>query len=232
MTEQNNGDGRGWNTGWEDSLYGRGRHLNRYPFEIVIRELLSAFPEPKDCHLLEVGSGAGNNLWFAAREGFSVSGIEGSATAVNFAIERFRSEGLEGDLRVGDFGQLPWASESFDAVLDRKSVTHNRLAHVERVLAEIIRVLKPGGLLIAELYSSAHPERLRGRPLGDGSADRFPPDSYFADVGLTMFFDETGIRDLLRPSFNLMKLEHIAIDRHEPGKGPRSAYWQLTARRR
>ncbi len=83
---------------WEKKIYGQGQHLNRYPFENVVTFICRNYPrdkERKEINVLEVGCGSGNNLWFAAREGFSVTGIDDSKSAINYAKERFKNENLE-----------------------------------------------------------------------------------------------------------------------------------------
>jgi len=91
---------------WESEIYSQGHHLNRYPFDAVVSFLFRYRPRDKpreQTDVLEIGCGAGNNLWFAAREGFRVAGIDGSESAISFAQKRFESEKLSGDLRVGNF---------------------------------------------------------------------------------------------------------------------------------
>src|SRR5262245_53509995 len=111
---------------WEDAIYGQGQKISRYPFDIVVTFVYRNYPRHKprhDVRILEVGCGSGNNLWFAAREGFQVAGIDGSSSAIAYAQKRFAEEGLTGDLRVGDFTQLPFESDSFDLAIDRGSLT-------------------------------------------------------------------------------------------------------------
>ena len=96
---------------WEKEIYGQGRQLGRYPYDAVVSFVFRYAPRDRErsaVRILEIGCGAGNNLWFAAREGFSVTGIDGSATAIDYARKRFAEEGLSGDLRVGDFTALPF----------------------------------------------------------------------------------------------------------------------------
>nr|MDC2855936.1 class I SAM-dependent methyltransferase [Ningiella sp. W23] len=97
---------------WED-IYSKGNHLNLYPFDAVVSFLfnkqLRNIPRSQQ-NVIEVGCGAGNNLWFAAREGFNVSGIDASTSAINFAKHRFKQEKLLGNFDVGNFIELPYES--------------------------------------------------------------------------------------------------------------------------
>jgi cyclopropane fatty-acyl-phospholipid synthase-like methyltransferase len=52
---------------------------------VLYLKILSKNYFRKEIKILELGFGTGANLWFAAREGFSVFGVEGSKTAVSIA---------------------------------------------------------------------------------------------------------------------------------------------------
>src|SRR5690242_11220709 len=106
-----------FDSAWETTIYGQGRQINRWPFDIVVSFVFRNYPRAQarcDVRILEVGCGTGNNLWFAAREGFSVAGIDGSPSAIQFTRARFAAEGLTGDFRIGDMMDLPFEQESFD----------------------------------------------------------------------------------------------------------------------
>ncbi len=133
--------------------------MPKYPYESVISFVFNYAPKSKprcDVKILEVGFGAGNNLWFAAREGFSVYGIELSQKAVEFAQKRFENDGLNGDLRIGDFTELPYEDEYFDLVIDRGALTCVDLKTQKRSVNEILRVLKKGGKFHYNCLSDAH----------------------------------------------------------------------------
>ena len=198
---------------WEKNVYAPGRQLNCYPFDFVVASVTRRFgglarQERSGIKILEVGCGAGNNVWFLAREGYSVAGIDAAPTAVEFAHQHLRDDRLEADLGVGDFGSLPWTDGRFDAVLDRFSVTHNRRAHITETLAEIRRVLKPGGQLFSQLASTADTGRRFGEELGDGAIESFTA-GLFLDLGVTFFASRDTLTSLLHGLFEIERLVHV-----------------------
>jgi SAM-dependent methyltransferase len=152
LTEQNIAH---WN-----ALFARRPRWSKYPPEDLVGLIARAFPDSRqrqDLSALEVGCGPGPNLWFLAREGFRVAGIDGSAIAIESAHERLRSEGLassyqEADLKIGDFATLPWDDCSFDVVIDIQAISHNAALVIRSAIAEINRVLKPGGWFFARMF--------------------------------------------------------------------------------
>jgi ubiquinone/menaquinone biosynthesis C-methylase UbiE len=99
--------------------------------------------QPSD-RVLEIGFGPGADLARVAARASAVAGIDRSATMVSQARSRVR-----GDLREGDAGSLPWDDASFDKVFASNSVQF--WDDRAKVLAEIIRVLEPGGLVLISI---------------------------------------------------------------------------------
>ena len=101
----------GFDKKWESDVYGAGRQLNLYPFDVVVGFVARNFSrvnDRKDVKILDVGCGAGNHAWYLAREGFSVFGIDGSASAISFAKSRLAKDGLSAELVVGDITDMDW----------------------------------------------------------------------------------------------------------------------------
>lgn len=92
----------------------------------------------EDVRILETGCGAGSDLWFAAREGFKVTYIDGSARAIEYSMERFALEGLVGDFHVGELSDLPIVEECFDLAIDRTALTYTRFSVATRPLWRFI----------------------------------------------------------------------------------------------
>src|SRR5262249_51180391 len=114
------GESIGWDPKWEQIF--SSRPWGKYPPEPIIREVMRAFSknaDRKQVRMLDLGCGPGANTWFMAREGFSVSGIDGSASAIAQNRQRLANERLSADLSVGDFTvALPWPDQTFDGVID------------------------------------------------------------------------------------------------------------------
>ena len=93
-------------------------HSQKYPWDAVVsfvfRHARHIEKANKDIHILEVGCGTGSNVWFAAREGFNVAGIDGSSIAISMLQQRFASEGLQGNFKVALFEKIPFSDNVFD----------------------------------------------------------------------------------------------------------------------
>jgi ubiquinone/menaquinone biosynthesis C-methylase UbiE len=205
---------------WED-IYRDGRHLNLYPFDIIVSFVFRHYPRQKPRHevkILEVGCGAGNNLWFAAREGFDVYGIDRSETAIAFARDRFEREGLSGDLRIGDFTQLPFEDDTFDLALDRVSLVCCGRSSAQRAVDEIRRTLHVGGRFLFNPYSDRHSSRAAGQAGPDGVFHKIHGGT-LQGVGQICFYGRGEIERLLFQGWRVLSMAHreaVELDDLQP----------------
>lgn len=135
--------------------------------------------------LLDAGCADGRNLVYFLRSGFDVCGIDQSKEAI--AEVQSRAAALAPDLpatnfRVEPVEEISFTTASFDVVVSSAVLHFARDEdHWYRMVYEMWRVLKPGGIFFARLASTVgietQVEQLAGRRyhLPDGS-DRFLVD--------------------------------------------------------
>jgi SAM-dependent methyltransferase len=215
---------------WEDK-YAKG-HAQRYPWDVVVSFVFRNVPRDRprgDIRILEVGCGTGSNLWFAAREGFSVAGIDASPSAIATARQRFGDEGLAGDLQVGDFTQLAFDDAGFDCVIDRCSLTCCGASALRQALAEIHRVLKPGGRLFFNPYADSHSSAHAGRPAEDGLTVDIS-DGTLVGVGQIHFVGRREIDELFTSGgWQLKQIERLELVDMLAPRGAIHAEWRVVA---
>lgn len=101
--------------------------------------------------VLEIGVGLGTDFVQFARGGAHLTGVDLTEASVNRVRERLVLERLEADLRVADAEVLEFPDESFDLVYSWGVLHHT--PDVERAVAEVHRVTRPGGEARVMLYS-------------------------------------------------------------------------------
>jgi len=218
-----------WDAVWERVF--REREWGRYPEEEVVRFVARNFygaPDRAAVKMLEIGCGPGSGTsWLVAREGFSLTGIDGSPTAIEKARSRFAAEGLRGEFLVGTVDRLPFPDGSFDGVLDVVCLAYSTERETRVILDEVRRVLKPGGM-----HFSLTP---RSGCWGDGAGERIDATTLravtegpFAGYGKTRFATRESLAALYA-GFRDLALEYTV---RSAENGTREiAHWVVTCRK-
>ena len=100
--------------------------------------------DPKATAALEVGCGGGFLTEEIARMGFATTGVDPSEKSVRVAADHARQSGLDIRYLTGAGESLPFVDRSFGAVFCCDVLEHVR--DLPKVISEISRVLKPGGV--------------------------------------------------------------------------------------
>jgi 2-polyprenyl-3-methyl-5-hydroxy-6-metoxy-1,4-benzoquinol methylase len=219
---------------WENDIYSKGLHLSRYPYDSVVSFVFRNYPRDRprqQVRIVEIGCGAANNLWFAAREGFQVAGIDGSASAIESAKARFESEGLHGDLRSGSFTQLPWEADSFDLAIERGAIVCVNYENQCRAVEEVRRVLRPGGVFCLNTYSDRSTSAHGGRKKADGMVADIT-EGTLTGVGSLRFLSRAELEQMLSDGWEILSLVHLDCDDVTAAKVVRHSEWRVVVRKK
>ena len=94
---------------------------------------------------LDLGCGLGRHAILFGGDGFKVSCFDISSEAIERTREWADADGLVFDYKIGDMLELPYADESFDAILSFHVINHTDTAGMRKIADELWRVLRPGG---------------------------------------------------------------------------------------
>ncbi len=97
-------------------------------------------------HVLEIGIGSGLNLPFYSRNVEQIIGLDPSSTLLTMARRHPQPDATPVEFVAGSAEAIPLANASTDTVVTTWTLCS--IPDVERALAEMRRVLKPGGRLL------------------------------------------------------------------------------------
>ncbi|HEV2478001.1 MAG TPA: class I SAM-dependent methyltransferase [Candidatus Dormibacteraeota bacterium] len=170
--------------------------------------LLDAAHVSAGCTVLDAGCGPGNLAAAAASRGALAVGTDLSDAMVMLAGKRYPTI----EFRQADAEQLPFPEMSFDAVVSNLLVPH--LPRPEAGIAELSRVLKPGGRLAVSMWDMPARSRLVG-VMWEAIAEVGAPTPSDIPRGPATFrySDEGELGGLLRSAglddINLRRIEFI-----------------------
>jgi glycosyltransferase involved in cell wall biosynthesis/SAM-dependent methyltransferase len=129
------------------------QEVERYRFEEYAPWMprLMEFDSHSGERVLEIGGGLGTDLARFAAGGARVIDADLARTHLLLARENLRHRRLKGDFVQSDAEYLPFRDHSFDLVYSNGVLHH--VPNTQQVIAEIHRVLKPGGKTICMFYA-------------------------------------------------------------------------------
>lgn len=151
-----------------------GRNSRQAAIEVPL--MVRALGLPAGGRVLEVGCGRGVAIPALARllGPTRLAGLDLDPSLLEEARARADAAGIAVELVPGDLRRMPFPDGSFDLVVDFGTCYH--IARAAQALAEVARVLAPGGLFVHETPLSqlfAHPLRSFGRRMPWRSAPGF-----------------------------------------------------------
>lgn len=140
-----------------DYLPGMGKHYLLPLYEVVHRvtrlgrvheEMIALSGLERGHRALDVGCGTGNLLRAAGRTGADLSGVDPDLKMLARAERKLRRAGIGARLDRGYAQELRYPDQSFDRVFSSLMLHHLDPASKDEMLAEVRRILKPGGVFV------------------------------------------------------------------------------------
>ncbi|HLU64649.1 MAG TPA: class I SAM-dependent methyltransferase [Kofleriaceae bacterium] len=180
--------------GWYERERGRGYHQMLDDLEV---ELVERYGRGKQ--VLEAGCGTGLILERIAGFASRACGVDLSAGM----LARARARGL--DVVQGSVTALPYRDESFDVVCSFKVLAH--VADIRTALAEMARVTRPGGTVLAEFYNTRSLRYLVKRLKPPTAISERSDD----EAVYTRYDSEAEVRSYLPPELEWLTVRGVRI---------------------
>lgn len=111
-----------------------------------LNDLISYLEINRDDKVLDLGCGAGGiSEYISDQTGAHVTGLDYAASAIDVAIDRTESKRDRLTYVQGDMNSLEFPERSFDKIISIDTIYW--VADIEKALASIVRLIKPGGKL-------------------------------------------------------------------------------------
>lgn len=176
--------------------------------------------------ILDLGCGLGRHAMLFGRNGFSVSCFDMSEYAVEETRKWAESEGLVFDYKVGDMLSLPYGDASFDCVFSWNVIQHTDTAGVKKTIAEIKRVLRPGGECYLTLISKNAWSWQQDWPMLDENTKLRMEEG--PEYKIPHFFADKELIDSLFECFEVIGITHV----EDWGTNNRGAHYHVHFKKR
>jgi 2-polyprenyl-3-methyl-5-hydroxy-6-metoxy-1,4-benzoquinol methylase len=140
-----------WELVWND-IYEKQGEVQRDVLPTV-EMIADLFQKENVKTVLDLGCGMGRHSIYLAKRGFSVTATDISPKGIEVTTQKAKREGLTIKTVCHDFRNIPFENDSFDAVLCVWTSGHGNKADMIKNANEMIRVVKPSGIVFVDYVS-------------------------------------------------------------------------------
>ncbi len=155
---------------------------------------------------LDLGCGIGQHSKWFMENGYDVISTDISDTALE-KVKEFNPNVMNIDMR----NPLPFEDKKFDVVFAALSIHFFTDEGTKKLINEIKRVLKPGGLFIGSVNA------IQGLEVIKDTAKEIEPHYYFYNEKYVRLFDVDDVKHYLS-DFDILKIDEKETIRHEHKK--------------
>jgi SAM-dependent methyltransferase len=178
--------------------------------------------DPSCRRIFDLGCGTGYDALALARRGFEVEGMDFAQVAIDQARLHAEEAGLAVEFRQGDVGlPLPYADDAFDAVVSNLVLHSFDDTALRRIVGEVGRCLRPGGLF---LFHANAMEDLERRLAFQPPERQLGPRSYVLAGGQTMHFFSRDYCEEVLAGWELLLLDPVTS--FDPDGNPIKQVWR------
>lgn len=210
-----------------DQLFTQEKFRWRDPHEAVV-QFVPKLHATGAQRVLDLGCGTGRHTVYLASQGFDVWACDISPRGLAHTRQWLVRQKLTAHLQFSDMTALPYHDNVFDGLVSAFVIYHGLLGDIERAVAEIHRVLRPGALALLTLISTQDDSYGRGRAV---EPDTFVREGGYDSGILHHYFTEESARCLLSVfEVQILRLEEADVT-DENGGIRHCAHWRVQVRR-
>lgn len=149
------------------------------PVPYIAQSVIPRFKEAQAQHIMDLPCGDGRHTIPLAQNFRTVIGCDSSENALRILAGRLRGHGISNCLlQREDIFSVSYCSEQLDAILCWDLIGH--LQKSKEALTELLRILKPNGLLIVSIFAMEDSTRGKDmRPMGESAREFVYLDKFF-----------------------------------------------------
>jgi SAM-dependent methyltransferase len=169
---------------------------------------------PPGAAILDLGCGVGRHCLYLGGRGFRMAGMDVSPSGIEVTAAACAERGIPFQGRVSDMPTIPWADAAFDAVFSTATIHHGLRAQIRATIAEVRRVLKPGGSFLVDFIATDRVEYQEQKErAAQGIIREIEPNTFLDENNVYdtdgflphHYFDEAETREMLS-AFELVRL--------------------------